>query len=178
MGGFISSAYAAKYPDEVITLTLIAPHGITEPEPSDLAQSVERGDNWLVATSLAGYERLLEKCFAKRPHIPGPVLKSAAREVVARSAKTGKIFDEIQVNNPPLVERLGQIKAPTLIIWGDQDKLIHVSAAEVFQKGIKGSEALILKGSGHMPLMENARQCTETCLEFIKKPRGAAEAAA
>ena len=178
MGGFISSAYAAKYADEVITLTLIAPHGITEPQPSDLAQSVERGDNWLVVTSMPGFERLLGKCFAKRPSIPGPVLRSAAKEVVARSEKTGKIFDELQINVPPLVERLGQIKAPTLIIWGDQDKLIHVSAAEIFRKEVKNSEALILKGSGHMPLMENARQCTETCLEFIKKPRGAAEAAA
>ena len=31
MGGFIASAYAARYPDEVITLGLIAPHGMVEP---------------------------------------------------------------------------------------------------------------------------------------------------
>ena len=48
MGGFIASAYAARYPDEVITLGLIAPHGMVEPEPSELAQSVAQGDNWLV----------------------------------------------------------------------------------------------------------------------------------
>jgi abhydrolase domain-containing protein 6 len=177
MGGCIAATYAAQYPEEVTTLTLIAPHGIVEPEASDLKQSVERGDNWLVPTSVAGVDKLLDKCFLKRPYIPGPVLKYVAQQTVSRAEKTGKIFDEIQANNPPLVERLPQIKAPTLIIWGDEDRLIHVSAAEVFRKGIKDSRVLILH-SGHMPLMENTGKCAETWLEFIKTPRGAAEAAA
>jgi abhydrolase domain-containing protein 6 len=178
MGGGISTRYAAQYPDEVITLTLIAPHGMAEPEPSDLAQSVARGDNWLVPTTVAGVNRLLNKCFAKRPFIPGPVVKYVAQQVISRSEKTGRIFDEIQLNDPPLAEKLGAIKAPTLIIWGDQDRLIHVSAAELFKSGIQNSETLILTGTGHMPLMENPRQCVETWLKFIKRPGAAAEAAA
>jgi abhydrolase domain-containing protein 6 len=177
MGGGISANYAAKYPGEPITLTLIAPHGVAEPEPSDLAQSVERGDNWLVVTSEAGFERLLDKAFAKRPFIPGTVRKYLAKQVVRGSEKTGKIFDEIRASTPPLEERLGQIKTPTLILWGAQDRLIHVSAAEVFRKGIKDSEVLILH-SGHMPLVENARACSEACLAFMGKPGQAAEAAA
>ncbi|HLW53865.1 MAG TPA: alpha/beta hydrolase [Candidatus Angelobacter sp.] len=179
MGGGISANYAVKYPDEVITLALIAPHGVIEPVRSELAASVDRGDNWLVVTSLPGFTRLLDKCFAKRPYIPGPVLKALAAQTVSRAAKTGKIFDEVQLSPPPpLVERISQIKAPTLIIWGDQDKLIHFSAAELYRKGIKDSATLIIPGSGHMPLMENARQCAETYLSFIKRPRGTAEAAA
>ena len=54
MGGFIASAYAARYPDEVITLGLIAPHGMVEPEPSELFLDVSKGDNWLVATTARG----------------------------------------------------------------------------------------------------------------------------
>src|SRR5438445_7187958 len=40
MGGFIASAYAARYPDEVITLGLIARHGMVEPEPRELFYDV------------------------------------------------------------------------------------------------------------------------------------------
>lgn len=178
MGGGISSRYAAQYPDEVKTLTLIAPHGIAEPEPSDLAQSVARGDNWLVPTTVPGVHRLLDKCFGKRPFIPGPVVRYLAQQVISRAEKTGKIFDEIQLNDPPLAEKLEHIQAPTLIIWGDQDRLIHVSAAEVFKNGIQSSEKLVLAGTGHMPLMENPRQCVETWLKFIKRPGATAEAAA
>jgi abhydrolase domain-containing protein 6 len=178
MGGFIASAYAARYPDKVNTLALIAPHGITEPEESDLSRAVQQGDNWLVVSSLEGFERLMRNLFVKRPFIPRPVLKYLAQATVSRAAKTQKIFDEMQTNNPPLVERLGQINAPTFIIWGDQDKLIHVSAAEIFHKGIGNSEVLILTETGHMPLLENVKQCGAAYLAFLSKPRAAKEAAA
>lgn len=178
MGGFISSAYAARYPDEVITLGLIAPHGITEPEQSDLARAVAQGDNWLVVSSMEGFERLMENLFVKRPYAPRSVLKYLARQTVSRSQKTQRIFDELQTNNAPLAERLGQIKAPTFIIWGDQDKLIHVSAAEVFRTGIGNSEVLIMKQTGHMPLLENVKQCGAAYLAFLEKARAAGKAAA
>lgn len=178
MGGCISSTYAATFSGEVIALGLIAPHGVTEPTPSELFQSVARGDNWLAPSTLPGFTRLLDNCFGKRPYIPGPVLKALAAQTIQRSEKSGKIFTELQVKMTPVLEdRLKEITAPTLIIWGDEDKVLHVSAAEVFRRGIKDSQALILH-SGHMPLMENAGKCAETWLEFIKKPRHAAEAAA
>lgn len=177
MGGGISSRYAATYPEQIITLTLIAPHGVTEPEAGDLAQSVGRGDNWLVVTSEAGLNRLLDKAFMKRPYIPGPVIKFMSKRVVAGSEKTGKIFAEIQTTAPPLADLLGQITAPTLIIWGDQDRLIHVSAAQVFHQGIKNSELVVLH-TGHMPPVENGRECAERFLAFVHKPLQAAEAAA
>lgn len=178
MGGFISSAYAARYPDEVISLGLVAPHGVAEPQPGDLARSVARGDNWLVVSSLPAFDRLYENLFVKPPFAPRFVLRYLAEQAVSRSAKSGQIFDELQTNNPPLVERLGQIMAPTLIVWGDQDRLIHVSSAEVFRKAIKNSDVLILHNSGHMPLIENAAECASALLELFKKARTAAEAAA
>ena len=178
MGGFISSAYAAQYPDEVITLSLIAPHGVAEPQASELAQSVAAGDNWLVASSMPEFERLLNNVFAKRPYVPKSVLKMVAHRAIAGSAKSAKIFAELQVNDPPLEARLSQIQAPALVIWGEHDRVLHVSCAEVFRRGIKNSEVLLLPGSGHMPLIENARQCATAWLKFVERTRAAQVAAA
>jgi abhydrolase domain-containing protein 6 len=178
MGGFISSAYAAQYPDDVITLGLIAPHGVAEPEPSELFRDVAKGDNWLVASSLPEFERLLDKVFGKRPYIPKSVLRQAANRAIAGSTKSAQIFWETQKNDPPLEARLSQIKAPALIIWGDQDRVLHVSCAEVFRRGISNSEVLLLPGSGHMPLIENARQCATAWLKFVDRTRQTASAAA
>jgi abhydrolase domain-containing protein 6 len=178
MGGFICSAYAAQYPDEVVTLGLIAPHGVTEPQPSDLALSVAAGDNWLVVSSMPEFERLLKNVFAKRPYLPKSVLKVVANRAIAGSAKSAKIFVEMQSNDPPLEARLSRIKAPALIIWGDQDRVLHVSCADVFRRGINNSEVLLLPGSGHMPLIENARQCSTAWLAFADKTRVAKVAAA
>jgi abhydrolase domain-containing protein 6 len=178
MGGFIASAYAARYPDEVITLGLIAPHGMLEPEPSELARSVAQGDNWLVASSYQEFDRLLNNVFARRPYAPKAVLRYLADHAIRNSAKSAKIFAEMQTNDPPLVERLQNITASALIVWGDQDRVLHVSCADLFRQGIKSSEVMIIPGSGHMPLVENAGTCARAWLEFAEKSRQARGAAA
>jgi abhydrolase domain-containing protein 6 len=178
MGGFIASAYAARYPEKVATLGLIAPHGVTEPHASELAKSVAAGDNWLVAASVPEFDRLLNNVFARRPYLPKSVFRLLAQHAIRNSAKSAAIFAEMQTNQPPLEERLAEIKAPTLIIWGDQDRVLDVSCAEVFRQRIQRAEVLLLPGSGHMPLVENARACATAWLEFVEKARGAAGAAA
>ena len=169
MGGFISSAYAARYPEEVITLTLIAPHGIAEPQPGELALSVAAGENWLVPRNVPEFERLLDKVFARRPYVPRSVFKLFAAYAIRGSAKSARIFADMQSNDPPLEDRLPLIQAPTLIIWGDQDRVLNVSGAEVFRQGIKSSEVMIIPGSGHMPLVENAGACARAWLAFMQK---------
>lgn len=171
MGGFIASAYAAHYPDEVITLGLIAPHGMVEPEPSELARDVAKGDNWLVASSRKEFDRLLNNVFANRPDAPEAVLSYLADHAVRNSAKSRLIFEEMQTNNPPLADLLPAVKSPTLIVWGGQDRVLHVSSADLFRQGIRNSELLIIRGSGHMPLVENARQCAAAWLAFVDKSR-------
>ncbi|MGZ4870677.1 MAG: alpha/beta fold hydrolase [Candidatus Angelobacter sp.] len=177
MGGFISSAYAARYPDEVITLGLIAPHGMVEPEPSELARSVAQGDNWLVASSHQEFDRLLNNVFAKRPYAPKAVLRHLANQTIRNAAKSAQIFAEMQSNDPPLVAQLPHIDAAALIVWGDQDRVLHVSSADLFRQGIRNSEVMVIRGSGHMPLVENARTCATAWLAFVEKSgrtRGAA----
>lgn len=178
MGGFIASAYAARYPDEVITLGLIAPHGMVEPEPSELFRDVAKGDNWLVATTHPEFDRLLNNVFAKRPYAPKAVLNYLADHAIRNSAKSAKIFAEMQTNDPPLAARLPNITAPALIVWGDQDRVLHVSCADLFRQGIKSSEVMIIPGSGHMPLVENAGACSRAWLAFVDKSRQARGAAA
>jgi abhydrolase domain-containing protein 6 len=169
MGGFLAAAYAARFPDKVITLGLIAPHGMTEPQPSDLARSLEGGDNWLVASSPAGFNRLLENLFVRRPFIPSAVVKYLAQLAVRNSVKSSKIFEELQHNQPPLIQLLPQIGAPALIVWGDQDRVIHVSCAELFRANIKRAELLIVPACGHMPVTEQVRVWLKPYMAFLLK---------
>lgn len=167
MGGFLAAAYAARCPERVMTLGLLCPHGMHEPVLSDLSRSVDQGDNWLVVSSPEGFRRLLNNLFVKQPYIPGPLVKYLAQLAVRNSAKSRQIFNEMQSNEPPLVQRLPQIKAPALIVWGDQDRVLHVSSAGLFKDNLKQAELLILKDCGHMPLMEKTRAWTGRYLAFV-----------
>jgi pimeloyl-ACP methyl ester carboxylesterase len=64
-------------------------------------------------------------------------------------------------------ERIAQIKQPTLIIWGGQDRLIPPSNAQQFANDIKGSKLLIFDKLGHVPQEEDPAQTVAAAMEFL-----------
>jgi pimeloyl-ACP methyl ester carboxylesterase len=59
------------------------------------------------------------------------------------------------------------ITKPTLIIWGDQDQLINVSNAYLFNKDIKGSELVVLQNVGHAPMEETPTKVAASIRAFL-----------
>jgi pimeloyl-ACP methyl ester carboxylesterase len=57
-----------------------------------------------------------------------------------------------------LSERLYRIKAKTLLIWGDSDKLIAPVYAQAWKKGIRGAELVAIAEAGHMVTIEKPDQ--------------------
>ncbi len=67
-----------------------------------------------------------------------------------REATTfGRLFWE-HPTDPKFPRHLHRAKMPTLIVWGDEDKLIPVQQAQVWRKLIPNSEVMIVKGAGHI----------------------------
>jgi pimeloyl-ACP methyl ester carboxylesterase len=62
------------------------------------------------------------------------------------------------------------ITIPTLIIWGDQDQLINVSNAYLFNKDIKGSKLVVLKNVGHAPMEETPTKVAAAIRAFLNIP--------
>ena len=62
------------------------------------------------------------------------------------------------------------ISIPTLIIWGDQDQLINVSNAYLFNKDIKGSKLVVLKNVGHAPMEETPTKVATAIRAFLNIP--------
>jgi pimeloyl-ACP methyl ester carboxylesterase len=54
------------------------------------------------------------------------------------------------------------------LLWCDLDQIIDPSAAQVFSKGLKTSQITILKGCGHMPMMEQPRPVADFLLQQFK----------
>ena len=73
------------------------------------------------------------------------------------------------MHNPSLPKVLFRLsRVPTLIIWGEQDPVVPVSAAQVYQQGIPGSRLEIIKNSGHRPEVEQADQFIGLVQAFLK----------
>jgi pimeloyl-ACP methyl ester carboxylesterase len=66
------------------------------------------------------------------------------------------------------VERLGEIRAPTLLLWGSRDPLAPVEAAEIFRARIRGSRVIVYPDVGHIPMEEVAERSAADVLAFLR----------
>ena len=103
---------------------------------------------------------------ARPPWLPKMVLDAMAVDYQQRAAELAVIFDDIQ-ESPLLTDRLGQITAPALVLWGSEDALIHVSGAKQWHALIPDSQLTVWDGIGHMPMLEIPTESAARYREFL-----------
>lgn len=81
--------------------------------------------------------------------------------------ETGKQI--IPPNIDDLVAKYKEIKVPTLIIWGKQDKIISAKAGELLDQAIPNSTLKVIDQCGHAPQEEEPEQTIALVLEFLKR---------
>ena len=68
---------------------------------------------------------------------------------------------------PPAVNRLAEVKMPTLIVVGDQDAPEVLEVADTLEQGIAGAKKLVLPGTAHHLHMEKPQEFNRVVLEFL-----------
>jgi 4,5:9,10-diseco-3-hydroxy-5,9,17-trioxoandrosta-1(10),2-diene-4-oate hydrolase len=68
----------------------------------------------------------------------------------------------------PIVDRLKNIKAPTFVVWGKQDKIIPVAYADVAVKKIPNARSYIFDRCGHWAQFEYPQEFNQLVLEFLQ----------
>jgi 3-oxoadipate enol-lactonase len=76
--------------------------------------------------------------------------------------------DEIKPD-PPAEERLGEISAPTFVIYGDQDIADVQQAGPLLAQAIPGTRLVVMPGVSHLPQMEQPERFNEIVLEFLQE---------
>lgn len=169
MGGSIAGNYAVTYPEMVKTLALFDSAGVVSPIKSERALLLEKGINPLVVKEVNEYDKLLEINFYKPFPIPSLIKKYLAKQAMQAAPLNEKIFNDISNTDLTVLEgKLNKIKAPTLIVWGASDKVIHVSSVPIFEKNIKNAKSAIIKECGHLPMMEKPQETASIYQEFLK----------
>ncbi|HQV80762.1 MAG TPA: alpha/beta hydrolase, partial [Agitococcus sp.] len=172
MGGAIAFYVAYLAPSHVKSLALMSSAGVISPQPSELYLRNQKGENPLIVRNKDDYKKMLAFTMSDPPYIPSPVIATLTRISIAREKIGEKIYQELNPKyflNPEDV--LPQIKVPTLVLWGDQDKVINVSSAEVFKRLIPQAQVVIFNGIGHAPQLEHTKetaQAYETFLTSVK----------
>src|SRR5712672_767510 len=83
-------------------------------------------------------------------------------------APAGFWIDEVPIPDRGLKKRAYRIKAPTLLLWGDDDKLIPPAYAKEFTSRIKNSKLELIKDAGHMVMYEQQEALVGAIRKFLK----------
>lgn len=69
---------------------------------------------------------------------------------------------------PDHLTRIRSIKTPTLIIWGENDKLIPIENAQKFHADLPNDTLVVLEKTGHVPMEENPNRTVDAICLFLK----------
>ncbi|SFL83740.1 alpha/beta fold hydrolase [Marinobacter zhejiangensis] len=168
MGGAITVLYSARYPDQVKNAVLFNPAGVFHYE-SELVSLVRDGSNPLIVSQPGDMERLVDFALEEKPFAPWPIYEVMEERAIANRAVNEKIFQALRDSGSEasFLDALATISAPVLIIWGDQDRVINFRNAEFFEQQIPVSEALVLEGIGHAPMIEVPERSATLVQSFI-----------
>lgn len=176
MGGWVSAQLALTYPADVNSLALMDAGGVASPVQSEFAQAQARGDNVFFFADEAGYDRLAHMAMVSPPALPGLVKQSHIRAYLTLQPRFRKLFADITdaqgfAQSQLLDGHLSDIHTPTLIVWGKQDQVVNVAMAEVYHRGIAGSEVELLDNVGHVPMVEAAEVTASIYVQFLQAHR-------
>jgi pimeloyl-ACP methyl ester carboxylesterase len=179
MGGFIASELAIAFPQRVERLVLVSAAGLStyNHRGSTLGlPALRRAERilgaytaWLAAHSDAVVRRprlrdaTLNFVVRHPERLPAPL---AAEQL--RGAGTPGFLQGLEaVLHYDVRDRLPEIACPTLIVWGDRDRLISVRDADLFAELIPDSRKVVFGDTGHMAMLERPESFNALLAEFL-----------
>lgn len=168
MGGGVAAQMALLQPATIASLTLVDAAGVHY-KATELDQQVLKGNNFLIPKRPEDFERLLDFVMLKKPIMPRPVVDYLADRAVKDAPLHERIFHEVLLRDVGfLTLGLADIKVPTLILWGEGDRVLSPENAKVFNRYIPGSQLQLFPGVGHVPMTEVPEQSGLAVTRFIE----------
>lgn len=161
VGASLAADVAALWPASIRKLALIAPFGLFDDRNPPTDPWAQRADQ---VPGLLCADPEIYKAMKAAPEgansIEWPIEQVRANEAAAR------IFWPL--GNTRIEKRLGLIKAPTLLLWGEQDRIMPRAYADIFAAGIAGpTRVLTIAGAGHLAELDRPGEVADAILGFL-----------
>jgi pimeloyl-ACP methyl ester carboxylesterase len=163
LGGWIAAEFAVRWPERIKKLWIADAPGLWVPEQP-------LGDLFRV---LRDREKLRHLVFHDpTSHMATLVIRDNPDEqtmMAAYQALTvlARLTWE-RPYDPKLAKRLARVRCPTLLVWGEHDKLVPPAYGEAYRKHIRGSQLKLIANCGHLPMFEREAEFVQLIADFCK----------
>ncbi len=163
LGGMIAAELAATDQSRVKRLALLAPAGLWR-DDTPIPDMFALLPHELGALVVADPEGPVAKAMAQIPDSIDERMEMTIARIQVMQAAAKFLWP---IPDKGLKHRLYRVKAPTLIVWGKQDRLIEPIYAEDFRRLIPNSEVVLVDGASHLLTIEQTAKVLEAVESFL-----------
>jgi len=179
MGGLIAAELAISFPARVRSLVLVSAAGLStfaDPATERLLPAIARMDRQLGvsgayvaarAARIAGRARTRHASLNVVVRHPRRLAAPLAAEQIAGAGRPGFVPALTAIVEHELRTRLAGVACPTLVVWGDHDRLITARDADRFAELIPGARKVLFHDTGHMSMLEQPEDFNTLLREFL-----------
>lgn len=157
VGGWVATTFAATYPERTARLVIIDAAGFKAmfegPPPVNFDPNNVADMNKLVHVVIN----------SPLADAPGFAEKAFRSYVDSGEKAISAIWGKSLVSSPRLEELFPKVQAPTVILWGQDDRLFPSILAEAFKAQIKGARVEMIPNAGHFPHLDQP-QATQAAI--------------
>lgn len=163
LGGWLAAELAVHHPERVSRLVLIDAVGLkVEGAPIEFFFLADPPEARRLLFADADSE-------VARTLVPDDPPDEMLAEILKAREATARIGWNPYLHDPKLRERLYRVTAPTLVVWGEDDRLLSVAHGEAYASGIAGAKLVTIPGTGHAPSLEKPEDTARVVLEFLAR---------
>ena len=157
-GGWIAAEMATMAPTAFRRLVLVGAMGIRPDRGEIFDQALVSYIDYV----RAGFEDpgAFERIWGAEPPVGQLEQWDLNREMTFRIAWKPYMY------NPTLPHLLGGVKAPALVVWGRQDRIVPLECGERYAKGLRRARLAVVEGAGHFAEMEQPDVVGKLITEF------------
>ena len=164
-GAYLASEFATiRYNNRIEKLILAAPAGM-------MRSSAHNLDQYIMAGLYTTYQNA-HKAFSDMVYDQSVIKEDIIRDFLNRMRLPNAkyVFMSILLglaNSRRIKRRLSAILSPTLLIWGDNDKIIPLQYAIEYTNEIPNCTLIVINGCGHLPYIEKPLEFSNEVIKFL-----------
>jgi pimeloyl-ACP methyl ester carboxylesterase len=168
MGGGVALRIARSWPDRVAALVLVA--SIGRDVHDGAAREWTTGDNPLIPTP-DDVDKFMTLALERPPPVGRAVIRHVVTDRARRAESLRMLFRAFVANggDDGVPADLAAIAAPTLIVHGEQDRIIDKRTAEDLVRALPRAELVVMRGVGHAPQLEAPRHTARLIEELASR---------
>ncbi len=175
LGGWIATEMAVRNPERIARLVLLGAAGLQVPgalvgDVFMMSQHRDGGVMQELRELLYGdpnAEIALRVTPDGRVNIPDEVRRYKSLTLTGRVG-----WEPPYLYDRKLLGRLHRIKCPTLLIWGEQDRLVPLANGRAYAEAMPHASLQLIRGAGHSVILEQPQACCDHIAAFLESKAG------